>query len=82
MIDFPIVPRIVVQDTPRPRELARLNDARAYVDEMLRERRFEGWREMLARLDGVKSEDDAIEAVGALRELLAMEHLLVTEPAH
>lgn len=35
-------------------------------------RRSSNWREMLERLDGMKSEEDAIEAIGALRELLAM----------
>jgi len=35
-------------------------------------RRFSKWREMLERLDRVKSDEDSIEAIGALRELLAM----------
>ncbi len=31
---------------------------------------------MLARLDSVRTEEEAVEAIGALRELLAMERLL------
>jgi hypothetical protein len=75
MLDYPIDPPIVIDDTPK-RRLTSINDARAYVKELLHERRFSKWREMLERLDGVKSEDEAIEAIGALRELLVMEHLL------
>ncbi|MFL4984051.1 MAG: hypothetical protein ACJ8EN_10730 [Xanthobacteraceae bacterium] len=72
MLDFPIVPPIRVKDN---RKLTTLNEARAFVDELLAERRFVKWREMLQRLDSVKSEEDAVEAIGALRELLVMEHL-------
>jgi hypothetical protein len=81
MIDYRINPPIEVVDTPKPRRLTTLNEARAYVDEQLRRERFPKWREMLARLDGVKEEDEAIETIGALRELLAMEHLLVNRIA-
>lgn len=77
MLDFPIVPEIVVRDAPKPRRLKTLNEAREFVEEQLRRRRFAGWREMLKRLDGVKNEEEAIEAIGALRELLAMEDLLL-----
>lgn len=35
-------------------------------------------REIKERLDGAKTEEDAIEAIGSLRELLALEDL--TEP--
>ncbi len=76
MLDFPVVPPIVVKDTPRPRRLTTLNEARAYVDEMLRTHRPPAWREALARLDGAKSEEEAIEAIGSLRELLALEDLI------
>ncbi|MFL5002045.1 MAG: hypothetical protein ACJ8FU_20635 [Xanthobacteraceae bacterium] len=72
MLDFPIVPPIRVKGN---RKLTTLNEARAFVDELLAERRFVKWREMLQRLDSVKSEEDAVEAIGALRELLVMEHL-------
>ena len=77
MLDYPIDPPIVIDDIPK-RRLTSINEARAYVKELLRQRRFVKWREMLRRLDGVKSEDEAIEAIGALRELLTMEHLLTS----
>jgi hypothetical protein len=35
------------------------------------------WREMLLRLRTVTTPDEAIEAIGALRELLELEELLV-----
>ena len=35
------------------------------------------WREIYHRLGRVRSEDEAIEAIGALRELLELEDLLV-----
>ncbi len=76
MLDFPVVPPIVVKDTPRPRHLTTLNEARAYVHEMQRTHRPPAWREALARLDGAKNEEEAIEAIGALRELLALEDLI------
>jgi hypothetical protein len=46
---------------------------------LLRQRRFVKFREMLGRLKAVETEDEAVEAAGALRELLALEHLLVIE---
>jgi len=76
MLDFPVAPPILVKDTPRKRRLASLNEARAFVDEMLHQRRLYKLREIKARLDGVKNPEDAIEAIGALRELLADEDLL------
>jgi|SRR6185437_14729105 len=78
MLDFPVAPPIVVKDRPRNRELTTLNQARAYVDEMLHQRRLSTLREIKERLDGAKTEEDAIEAIGSLRELLALEDL--TEP--
>jgi len=75
MLDHPIYPAIIIDATPR-RRLETINEARAYVKELLHERRFSKWREMMERLDDVKNEEDAVEAIGALRELLAMEHLL------
>jgi hypothetical protein len=75
MLDFAIVPPILVKDTPHPRKLTTLNEARAYVDMMLHERRLTTLREIKARLDGVKNEEEAIEAIGSLRELLALEDL-------
>jgi hypothetical protein len=76
MLDFPVVPPIVVKDTPRPRRLTTLNEARAYVDELLHGRRLPMWRDTLARLDGARTEEQAIEAIGALRELLALEDMI------
>ena len=73
---FPIAPPIVVKDAPRPRRLETLDDARAFVNEALAARRTPPWRELHARLKNVKSEDEAIEAIGALREVLIVEDLL------
>lgn len=78
MLDFPVAPPIIVKDTPHPRRLTTLKEARVYVDAMLHERRLYKLREIKERLDGVKSEEQAIEAIGALRELLMLENL--TEP--
>ena len=78
MLDFPVAPPIVVKDTPRHRELTTLNEARSFVDEMLHERRLSTLREIKERLDGARTEEDTIEAIGSLRELLALEDL--TEP--
>jgi hypothetical protein len=75
MLDFPIVPPIVVKDTPHNRKLATLNEARLLVDEMLHQRRLAPLRDIKARLDEAKNAEDAIEAIGALRELLAEEDL-------
>lgn len=77
MDDFPIVPPIVVKDTPKPRRLATLVDARAYVDEAMRVGHPAPWREVWQRLKAAASEEDAIEAIGDLRELLADEDLLL-----
>lgn len=78
MLDFPVSPPIRVKDTLKGHELNTLNDARAYVDEALAFRRNAPWRELQRRLDDAKTEDEAIEAIGALRELLMMEGLLVS----
>jgi hypothetical protein len=77
MDDFPVAPPIVVKDTPKPRRLATLKDARDYVDEAMRLGRPEPWREVWHRLRAVSTEEDAIEAIGDLRELLADEDLLI-----
>jgi hypothetical protein len=76
MDDFPIDPPLVVKDTPKPRRIGSLAQARAYVDEALRIGRPPAWREMYYRLRDVKSEDEAIEAIGAVRELLELEELI------
>jgi hypothetical protein len=77
MNDFPIAPPIVVKDTPKPRRLATLKEAHDYVAEALRVGRPEPWREVWHRLKAVTTEEDAIEAAGDLRELLAEEDLLL-----
>jgi hypothetical protein len=81
MDDFPIVPPIVVRDTPKPRRLATLKEARAYVDEAMHVGRPEPWRELWHRLKAVATEEDAIEAMGDMRELLAEEDLLLPSKA-
>jgi hypothetical protein len=77
MDDFPIVPPIAVKDTPKPRRLTTLKQAHDYVDEAMRLGRPEPWREVWHRLKAVTNEEDAIEAFGDLRELLAEEDLLL-----
>jgi hypothetical protein len=77
MDDFPIAPPIVIKDTPKPRRLAKLSEARAYVDEAMRVGHPEPWRELWRRLRAVATEEDAIEAIGDLRELLGEEDLLL-----
>ncbi len=78
MDDFPIAPPILVKDTPRPLRLTTLKDARDYVDAAMRLGRPAPWREVWHRLKAVTGEEDAIEAIGDLRELLADEDLLMT----
>jgi hypothetical protein len=82
MTDFPIVPPITVKDEPKPRRLATLSEARAYVDEAMRISRPAPWRELWHRLQAVASEEDAIEAFGDMRELLAEEDLLLPTSEH
>ncbi len=78
MEDFPIVPVIVVKDTPKPLRLTKLSEARAYVDAAMGSgRRPAPWRNLWHRLKTAKAEDEAIEAIGDLRELLAEEDLLL-----
>jgi hypothetical protein len=77
MPDFPIVPPIIVKDTPQPRKLTTIAQAHDYVNEAMRLGRPEPWREVWHRLKAVSSEEDAIEAVGDLRELLGDEDLLL-----
>jgi hypothetical protein len=77
MDDFPIVPPLIVKDTPKPRRLTTLKEARDYVREALHVGRPAPWRELWHRLKSVTSEEEAIEAIGDVRELLAEEDLLV-----
>jgi len=76
MDDFRIEPPLLVKDQPRPRRLASLADARAFVDEAMKIGRPPPWREV-HRLKTVRSEEDADEAIDDLRELLELEDLLV-----
>ncbi len=76
LANFPIAPPIRVKDTPRERRLETLEDARSYVNDAFAARRTPPWRELHARLKQVTSEEQAIEAIGALRELLMIEGLL------
>jgi hypothetical protein len=75
MLDFPVAPPIFVKDTPHSRKIATLSEARTLVDEMLHQRRLTTLRDVKARLDGAKTPEDAVEAIGALRELLVDEDL-------
>ena len=77
MDDFPIAPPIVIKDTPKPRRLTTLKEARDYVGEAMRGGRRAIWREVWDRLKSVTDEEAAIEAIGDLRELLADEDLLL-----
>jgi hypothetical protein len=77
MDNFPIVPPLVIKDEPKPRHLKTLKEVRDYVDEAMRIGRPEPWREVWHRLRAVATEEDAIEAIGDLRELLNEEDLLL-----
>jgi hypothetical protein len=81
MDDFPIIPPIIVKDTPKPRRLTTIGEAHDYVDEAMRLGRPPPWRELWHRLKSLASEDQAIEAIGDLRELLETEDLLLPELA-
>jgi hypothetical protein len=76
MLDFPVAPPIFVKDTPHKRKIVTLNEARTLVDEMLHVRRLAPLREIKAKLDDAKDAEDAIEAIGSLREWLADEDLI------
>lgn len=77
MDDFRIDPPLVVKDTPMPRRLRSLVEVRAYVEEGMRLGRPPAWCDFYHRLHSVGSDDEAIETIGALRELLELEDLLV-----
>jgi hypothetical protein len=79
MDDIPVTPPIIVKDTPKPRRITTIKEARDYVDEAMRLGRPEPWREIWHRLRAVTGEDDAIEAIGDLRELLIEEDLLLPD---
>jgi hypothetical protein len=77
MNDFRFDPPLVVKNMPKPTRLASLADARAFVDAELRLGRPPPWREMYHRLTAARTEEEANEAIGALRELLELEDLLI-----
>lgn len=79
MDDFPIFSPLVVKGTPKARQLRTLGEARDYVDEAMRLGRPAPWREVWHRLKQASSEDEAVEAIGDLRELLAEEDLLLPD---
>jgi hypothetical protein len=79
MDDFPIAPPIIVKDTPKPRRLTTLQESRDYVDEAMRLGRPAPWREVWHRLKTLAGEDEAIDAMGDLRELLDEEDLLLPD---
>jgi hypothetical protein len=77
MDDFPIVPPFIVRDTPKPRRLTTLKEAHDYVAEALGLGRPAPWRELWHRLKATTTEEEAIEAIGDMRELLVEEDLLI-----
>ena len=79
MDDFQIIPPIIVKETPNPRRITMIKEARDYVDEAMRLGRPASWREVWHRIKMVTGEDEAIEAIGDLRELLAEEDLLLPD---
>jgi hypothetical protein len=76
MLDFPLDPPLLVKDTPKPRRLRSFAEARGYLDAAMRIGRPPAWRQLWRRFEAVKTEDDGLEAIGALRELLDVEDLL------
>jgi hypothetical protein len=79
MDDFPIIPPIMIKNTPKPRRLTTIQETRDYVDEAMRLGRPAPWREVWHRLKAVASADEAIEAIGDLRELLKEEESLLPD---
>jgi hypothetical protein len=79
MDDFSIIPPIIVKDTPKPRRLTTIEEARDYVDKAMRFGRPAPWRELWHRLTSLANDDEAIEAIGDLRELLEEEDLLLPD---
>ena len=77
MDDLRIDPPLVVKDWPKLRRLASLADARTFVEEGIRLGQRPAWRAMYDQLTTVRREDEAHEAIGALRKLLELEDLLV-----
>jgi hypothetical protein len=76
MLDFSLKPPLVLKDTPKPRRLRSFAEARVYLDEAMRIGRPPAWRQLWYQFETVKTEEDGLEAIGALRELLDLEDLL------
>ena len=76
-MNFLIDPPLTVKDRPNARRIRSLAEARDYVDEQLRRGRPPPWREIARKLHTVAKDDEAVEVLGALRELLEIEDLLV-----
>jgi hypothetical protein len=79
MRNFSVVPPIIVKDTAKPRQLKTLEEARDYVSDAMALGRPAPWREVWHRLKAVTSDEEAIEAIGDLRELLEEEDLLLPD---
>src|SRR5438093_1359783 len=81
MSDFPLEPELAVRDGPRLRSIG---EATAFVRAMVDARSFNPWKDLLRRLEAVRSEEEALEAAGALREILELEHMLAPrkDPEH
>jgi hypothetical protein len=79
MKNFPVAPPIIVKDTPKPRQLKTIKQAQDYVRDAMALGRPAPWREVWHRLKTVTSEEEAIEAIGDLRELLEEEDLLLPD---
>lgn len=74
MTDFHIEPELVVRDG---RRLTRISEAVTFARQMVKQRSMDLWKDTLRRLEAVNSEEDALEAAGALAEVLEVEDLLM-----
>src|SRR5262249_54380098 len=77
--DFPITPPMIVKDTPQPRWLMTIKEGCDYVDEAMRLGRAEPWSGLWHRLSSLASHDEAVEAIGDLRELPESEDSLLPD---
>ena len=81
MADFPIEPELAVRDGPRLRSIGQATE---FVRSMVDARSFNPWKDLLRRLEAVRTQEEALEAAGALREMLELEHMLAPQkdPEH
>ena len=63
-----------VRDGPRLRSIAQ---AVEFAKQMVDQRSFDLWKDTLRRLEAVSTAEEAVEAAGALRELLQTEDMLL-----